>query len=213
MASKVEICNLAIQNLGGNFITSLSEGSEAAIECNLRFDTARRSLLNMHLWNFATRRAVLNRDTSTPAFNYNYQFTLPSDFLYIVMTGEEELAQNGYGAFVYNPTVVNSNNYNTVDKYRIESTSNGLKLLSNSTKVNIIYIADVTDTNLFSGIFTDLMARYLSMLIANKLTGSSSERDKQYAMFQKELEEYQSIDSQQGVFDKIDRSDFLLARL
>lgn len=214
MASKIEICNLAVQNLGGNYITSLSEGSEVAIECNLRYDTARRALLGMHLWNFATRRAALNRDTSTPAFNYSYQFTLPSDFLYMVMTGTEEASQGSLGIYTpLNPTITGFMGRNLTDKYRIESASDGLKLLSNSSDVNIIYIADITDTNLFSPTFTDLMARYLSMLIAYKVTGNSGERDKQYTMFQKEFEDYQSIDSQQGVFDKIDRSEFLLARL
>jgi hypothetical protein len=215
MASKVEICNLAIQNLGGNYITSLTEGSEAAIECNLRFDTARRALLNMHPWNFATRRAALNVDTSAPAFNYLYQFTLPSDFLYMIMTGQEESSQaNSLFNTALNPTITNSFvGINQADKYRIESTSAGLKLLSNSSDVNIIYVADVEDTQLFSGVFTDLLARYLSMLLAYKITGNSKERDTQYTIFQKELTDYQSIDSQQGVFDKIENSSFLTARL
>ena len=86
MASKVEICNLALQNVGANSITSLVEGTAEANECSLRYDTARLALLNMHIWNFAVKRAQLARLTATPEFNYNYKFQLPTDFLYMVMS-------------------------------------------------------------------------------------------------------------------------------
>lgn len=209
MASKVEICNFALQNLGANSITSLNEDSTEAIECNLRFDSSRRALLQMHLWNFAIKRASLNRETSTPAFNYNYQFTLPSDFLYAIMTGLEENFQSPA------PQIVNTNlyvndvpSYGGIDKYRIE---NG-KLLSYEQDVNLIYVADVTDTAKFSATFTELLARYLTYQIAYRVVGSRTERDSQKKIFEQELEEFKSIDSQQGVFDRLEVSQFLSER-
>ncbi len=209
MASKVEICNFALQNLGANNITSLNENTTEAIECNLRFDSSRRALLQMHLWNFAIKRAVLNRETSTPAFNYNYQFALPSDFLYAVMTGLEENFQSPA------PQIVNTNlyvndvpSYGGIDKYRIE----GRKLLSYEETVNLIYVADVEDTSSYSATFTELLARYLSYQIAYRVVGSKSERDTQKQIFEQELADFQSIDSQQGVIDRLEVSQFLSER-
>lgn len=209
MASKLEICNFALQNLGANKITSLNENTTEAIECNLRYDSSRRALLQMHLWNFAIKRASLSRETSTPAFNYNYQFALPSDFLYAVMTGLEESFQSPA------PQIVNTNlyvndvpSYGGIDKYRIE----GKKLLSYDTEVNLVYVADEEDTTAFSATFTELLARYLSYQIAYRVVGSKTERDSQKTIFEQELEEFKSIDSQQGVFDKLEVSHFLSER-
>lgn len=215
MVSKVDICNFALQELGSDTITSLTEGTPAAVECNLRYESARRSLLEMHLWNFATKRAKLNAETETPAFNYSKQFTLPADFLYLVMTGLEEQYQSP-GA-----QIVNSNlyvhdvpNYGGIDKYRIEANSQGDPvLLSHSDEANIIYIADVEDTQKFSKTFVELLSRYLASKIAYRITGSKSERDTQLQIFQQELEEVKAIDSQQGVFDRLEVSHFLSSML
>lgn len=214
MASKVEICNLALQNLGANSITSLNENVAEAIECNLRYDTARRALLNMHVWNFATKRVALNRDVSTPAFNYTYRFTLPSDFLYMVMTSLEEQYQQPHPQ-VFNSILYTSDvpSYGGIDKYRIENSDSGLSLLSYEENVSIVYVSDIEDTQQYSAVFTDLFARYLGALISYRLTGSKSERDMQMKIFQSQLEEFQAIDSQQGVFDRIEVSEFLTARL
>lgn len=210
MASKVTICNMALQNIGAKLITSLSEGSANADECNARFDEARRALLSMHLWNFATKRVMLNVDTETPAFNYAYQYTLPSDLVYLVQTRLEEGYQSSLASSRENPSIIDNNFYeDRIDKYRIE----GNKLLTNSASVGIVYIADETNTELYSPTFTQLLARFLGSLIAYRIKGSSSERDTQYKLFTEELEYYQSIDSQQGIIDVVQRSALLAARL
>jgi hypothetical protein len=206
MASKVEIYNQALQNIGGEYITSENEDTQNAIECNLRADSARKALLEMHQWNFATKRAKLNKEVATPEFGYAYQYTLPSDFLYMVMTQVEEQSTNTTTYGFSDITHVSNYPFNaSADDYVIEDG----KLLSNSSEVNIIYIADVTNTGSFSATFTQLFARYLGALIAFKVVGSKSERDTQMAIFEKELAEYQSIDSQQGRFKAIRVSEYL----
>ena len=210
MASVVEICNLALQNIGANNISSLNESTTEAIECNLRYNTARRALLNMHLWNFAVKRVQLSRETATPAFNYNYQYALPADFLYMIMTSIEEEYQSGIPqtrrvSYLYTQDV---GYYGLPDKYAIE----GKKLLSYEEEVKIVYVADITDTEQFDGVFTELLARYLSYLISYRIVGSKSERDTQKLIFDNDLAEFQSIDSQQGTFNRIETSTFLSER-
>lgn len=211
MVSKVDICNYALQNLGSKIITSLNENTPSAIECNLRYDSCRQSLLTMHLWNFAKRRAKLNASVTAPLFNYEYQYTLPPDFLYLVMTGLEEQFQST------NAQIVNSNlfvhdvpSYGGIDKYVIERDENGNRvLLSHDATVNVIYISDEENTQIFSKTFVELLATYLSAKIAYKVTGSASRAETQMRLFERELAEFQSIDSQQGVFDRLEVSQFL----
>lgn len=210
MSGKVQICNEALQNIGARYITSLEEDTKEAIECSLRFDSARRALLEMHPWNFAMKRVALNANLSAPAFNYSYEFNLPSDFLWLYMTKEEEVHQTPAAATYDFSTHIANVPYTTmVDKYRIE----GRKLVSNSSDVSIIYVADIEDTEQFSATFTQLLARYLGGLIAYKVVGSQSERESQLAIFKQELAEYQSIDSQQGVMDIVQISEYLAAGL
>lgn len=165
----------------------------------------------MHQWNFAVKRAKLNKSVEVPAFNYSAQFPLPSDFLYLVMTGLEEQYQSS-GAQIYNSNLyVNDvQSYGGIDKYRIERSNNGeLVVLSHSSDVNVVYVSDTEDTQLFSKTFVELLSRYLSAKIAYRITGSKSERDTQLQIFQQELAEFQSIDSQQGTFDRLEVSNFL----
>jgi len=208
MASKVQICNEALQNIGASYITSIEEDTTNAIECNLRYDSARRALLEMHPWNFAIKRAALNANVTGPAFNYGYAFNLPSDFLYLYMTGTEERYQSpAIATYSEMTTVSNLPYYASVDKYRVE----GNTLISESAEANIIYVADIEDSAQFSATFTQLLARYLGALIAYKIVGSNSERTAQMEIFKMELAEYQSIDSQQGVMDVLQVSEYLAA--
>ena len=62
MASEVDICNLALSHLGDNAtVASIDppEGSAQAEHCSRFYPIARDTLLEMHNWNFSTRRAVL----------------------------------------------------------------------------------------------------------------------------------------------------------
>lgn len=207
--SEVQICNEALQNIGADdYITSLLENTPNAIECNLRYNTARKALLRMHNWNFAIKRAALNKEVSTPAFNFGNQFTLPSDYLKVVMTGLEERYSSSYAKPI-SGTFEISNVPNRIgpDNYKIE----GRKLITDAASVEIVYIADITDTAQFDATFTQLLARYLGALISYKVVGSKSEREDQMSIFKQELDEYQSIDSQEGIIDSIMASEYLSA--
>jgi hypothetical protein len=127
----------------------------------------------------------------------------------MVMTQLEETYQ-GTSAKVYSNLYVHDlPGITNIDKYRIE----GNKLVTNDGACGIIYVADIEDTQQFSATFTELLTRYLTAMIAYRMTGSKSERDTQYQIFQQELDTALSIDSQQGVFDRLEVSEFLSSRL
>ncbi len=210
MASVIEICNYALQELGANSITSLNEGTTEANECSLRYESCRQSLLSMHPWNFAVKRAQLAREVATPEFGYAYQYALPADFLFMLKTSLEEDYETGVPSLISRTDYIYDNVSRVqADKYVMEDG----KLLSHDDSVKVVYIADRTDSAVFSATFVELLSRYLASKIAYRVTGSKSERDTQYALFQKEFEYFQSIDSQQGVVDSTEISQYLSARL
>ncbi|NBQ76422.1 MAG: hypothetical protein EBU14_13895, partial [Acetobacteraceae bacterium] len=62
MASEVDICNLALANLGDTAtVASINppEGSAQSEHCSRFYPIARDTLLEMHNWNFSTRRILL----------------------------------------------------------------------------------------------------------------------------------------------------------
>lgn len=81
--SVVEICNLALQRLGANPISSLSDGSKNARECALVFPSARDALLRRHWWNFAKKRVNLAPIVASeqPQCFGAVAFELPPDYL------------------------------------------------------------------------------------------------------------------------------------
>ena len=207
MASKVEICNLALQNIGEEYITSLSESTPNAIECNLRFDTVRRSLLAMHPWNFAMKRVALSASTTAPAFTYTYSYPLPADFLMMVMTEQQELSQGNFYTLP-DPNKVSVGDSFLADKYTIEDGN----LLSNSSGVKILYVFDQTDTSQYSGPFVNLLSYYLAAHIAYRIKGDGNLQQSLMSVFETKLREFKTLDSQQGVPTRIKRSNWLAAR-
>ena len=81
MASVVDICNGALNQLGATTILSLTEDSKNARLCNSRFTQVRDALFRTHPWNCLQKRTELAKDTATPAWGFSSQFTLPADCL------------------------------------------------------------------------------------------------------------------------------------
>ena len=81
MASVVDICNLALAHLGDNAtIASIDppEGSAQAEHCQRFYPIARDTLLEMHSWSFATKRAYgAEVENTWPMWEYAY--AMPGD--------------------------------------------------------------------------------------------------------------------------------------
>ncbi len=70
MASKVEICNSALNMLGANNITDITEDSKNARLLNQRYDPVRDAIFRSHAWNCLIKRIQLAQDTDTPTHEY-----------------------------------------------------------------------------------------------------------------------------------------------
>jgi len=208
--SKVEICNNALQTLGDESIISLSDGTSQAEQCNLRYDSARRAVLEMHPWNFALSRVSLPLSAQTPAFDFSYQFTLPADCLRVVATDKQlETRYNNDPMFNGYKTVGFNTAFSGRDRYKIE----GRNVLYDDDVCNILYIRDETNTTVFTPLFVEAFTIYLASRLAYKITGSRTMEREKLSEFEDFFSRMARVsDAQQGTIERSDTSRLLSVR-
>jgi len=169
MASVVDICNSALNQIGASNIISLTEDSKAARICNQRYEFVRDSVFRSHPWNSLTTRASLSPDSEAPAFEFAKQYTLPTDPFCLRVLALSE------------PDVL----------FRIE----GRKLLCDESSINIIYVGRVTDVNTYDTLLVESIAAALAADLAYPLVGSSTLAANMYALYQTKLTEARFVDA------------------
>ena len=169
MASVVDICNSALNQIGASNIISLTEDSKAARLCNQRYTFVRDSVFRSHPWNCLTTRATLAPDTATPAFEFSKQFTLPTDpFCLRVL----QLS-------------------NTDILYKIEDR----KLLCDESSIEMIYVGRVEDGNQYDMLLIEALAAAMAADLAYPLVGSSALGANMYQLYQNKLTEARFVDA------------------
>ena len=155
MASVVDLCNLALSRLGDSAtVASIDppEGSAQAEHSSRFYPIARDSLLEMHNWKFATRRAVLS-ELTVDSFNWTYAYAEPNGALRIisVLDATQSAEDESY-------------------PFAAESGEDGAALIyTNLQDATVRYVARVTDTTKFSPLFADALAWLLASHIAGPL--------------------------------------------
>jgi len=196
MSSVVEICNMALIRCGESTIASLTEpGNKGARLCNAMYEPTRDALLRSHPWNFAVRRAILARTTSTPDFEFDYEYVVPDDCLKI------EGLHSGCGASW---------------PYRAEraKSGNGRVILTNEPAVWLEYISKVTDPNQMDAAFRQALALALATAICPALTENAALTKVIAEEAEKVASEARSIDSHEGTpRDPVDDDLFVRARI
>ena len=162
MASQIDICNLALTKLGDTNISSITQNARPAKLLNQCYELMLEEVLRAYDWNFATGRAQLARLDEDPIFGYDFQYSLPADYLKI------RKFFNAYGAGFIRP------------QYEIE----GRKLLTNEETVQIIYTKKITDTTYFDSLFISAFAARLALEICESLTGKSTLKQILYQEYQ-----------------------------
>lgn len=166
MASEVDICNLALARLGDNAtVASIDppEGSAQAEHCARFYAIARDSLLEMHAWKFATRRVQLAQ-LSAESWNWSFAYAGPNDSLKLLAV-----------------LPVSADSDADTQEYETETDSSGNPIiLTNQEAASLRYVANVTDTTVFSPLFVDslawLMASYLAGPVIKGDTGAAMSR-------------------------------------
>jgi len=192
MASVVQICNSALNQLGAASITSLTDNSKNARLCNERYATVRDAVFRSHPWNSLIKRQQLAQDTATPAYGFSYQFTLPSDCLRLL----------------------------NLDAYNSDHKVEGRKILCNESAIKISYVSQVTDPNemdvllretISAGLAADIAYAITANLQVGKLMQEKYEYKLSLAKHTDASEGY-NVDPNNGQVDQILTEDFITSR-
>ena len=192
MASVVDICNGALNQLGASTILSLTEDSKNARICNQRYTQVRDGVFRSHPWNCLQKRVELAADTTAPAWGFKVSFTLPSDCLRLLRILDYE------------------------SNYKVE----GRKILSNTSGMKILYVARITDPNQYDELLRETLSASLGADIAFAITSNNQTAQNMYTLFQDKLRdarfvdstEGQNIDQDLGMTDSIDAGTFINSR-
>jgi hypothetical protein len=192
MASTVDICNGALNQLGATTILSLTEDSKNARLCNSRFTQVRDAVFRSHPWNCLQKRVELAADTDAPAWGFSYAYTLPADCLRLLRILDYD------------------------SNYKVE----GRKILSNTSSMKILYIGRITDPNEYDESLRETLSAALGADIAFAVTSNNQTATNMYNLFQDKLKdarfvdstEGQNLDQDLGMSDQIDAGTFINSR-
>ena len=88
--------------------------------------------------------------------------------------------------------------------FKIENVAtHGRVLLTDEATANILYVARITDTNLFDAMFVDVLTQKLAVDLAYPVTNSTTLQTQMQKVFEKKLSEARSIDGQEGFQDDL----------
>lgn len=172
LVTQKDIADMALVLLGQDALTSYDEDSRNARAIRSFYESSRLSVLEDYKWSFSTKRQELSPLASTPAFGWEYQFSLPHDFL------KEQ--------YVYSNTGTRINNY------RIESG----KLLCDESVIRLVYTWDNDVPSTWSAKFSELLATKLAAKACYRVTQSRTEANSLMDEYRTSLIETIGNDSQ-----------------
>lgn len=184
MASVVDICNLALANLGQEKIVALDDNTKKARLCNQFYPLLRNEVLREHPWNSATARISLAPLSTTPAFYFGFEYQQPADCLR-VMQLEDDTAE-----------------------HKIE----GRKILAHLSTLKIIYLKRIDDPNDFDSMLVTTIAARLSWALALPITSSTKITEQARKDYYALLASARSIDAQEGSPEQLEADEWTNAR-
>ena len=169
MASEIDLCNLALSQLGqSRQITAISppDGSSEAALCARFYPIARNTILESHYWGFATKRVTL-ADLGSPPDAWAYRYAWPNEALLIQA--------------LYVDTD------DTEQEFAIESDSTGTVIYSNTDDAMVRYTALITDVNKYGGMVQQAITFMLSSFLAGPIIKGKAGMAVSEAMLNKSL--------------------------
>lgn len=172
--------------LGAKPINSFDDRTDQArLVANL-YASVRDDVLRLHPWNCATKRVILAPLVSAPAFDFDYQFQLPGDWLRTLQVGYKGCSL----------------------PYRTE----GKRILADVNALPLVYSYRNEDESSWSTNLVHVMELAMAAKIAYAVTKSASVRDSQRDEYMRELKVAKAIDGQDDPPEEFDEGSFLEAR-
>ena len=187
MASDVEIANRGLDKIGHSATPIVNISTDNTKQSKLvsrMYDFLRKKELSTNWWKFAKKRVALAPDVDAPAFGYTYKYELPVDFLRLYKV-------------------------NTQYEYEIE----GRQILCDDGPVlQIQYIADITDPNLFDPLYAEAFACLLAQELCEPITQSNTKRQFAVADYDKVIKQAKLMDAIQEPPIDLEDTSWLLER-
>ena len=146
--TKVSVCSNALIKLGDDPITSLTDNTNRARQCNRLFEQVRQAVLRGANWNDSAKRQKLAQLADAPAWEFAYAYSLPNDYQRMIKTSLDD------------------------DKlvYKIE----GKTLLTDEAEVYIKYVYDNDDLSTYDSLHVDALTAKMAYELANAITSKNS---------------------------------------
>lgn len=184
MTNKVEICNMALAQLGESPVTSLDNPKTRNEElCDLYYDNLRRAILEEVQWSFAIKREFIEGTVlPDPEWGYGNQHLLPQGTLRLLFVGRQN----------------NERQYSQFD-WRVE---NGV-IISDSATIYIRYLFDEEDPNRFSANFIQCLVARLAAEMCIAITENRALYGDLYRRYEEKLSTAATIDNMQGRSERL----------
>lgn len=199
MTSVVQIANRALTKLGASRIISLQDDNKQARAILSCFDDIRDAEMRAHRWSFSLVRTTLAALDSTPAYEFEYEYQLPSDFLRL------DLIDGRY------PSTVMDNYIGAeTAEYAIE----GGKILTNiPAPLKIRYCRRVEDPSMWDVLFREALACRIAAEICEDLTQSNQKRELAWNEYKAAIGEAVSVNAIERPFQMPPDDQFIISRL
>lgn len=164
MAGQIEIVNRALYKLGASPAMNIVNptNKQERVMSGL-WDTVRKAELRRHRWAFALRRTMLPALAGVPAWGYQRQFQLPSDYLRMVQAND----------YYVTPSIMDYRNQDDTP-WAVEGS---IILTDFPAPLKLRYVADVTDPGAFDALFVEALAAKLAYEACESLTQSNEKKN------------------------------------
>ena len=159
MPSETDLLNDSLSLIGAAPVTAIDDGSVSANHCQRLYPALRDALIRSHHWNWAMTRIELDQDAIPPTTEFAFSYTLPADCLKVV-----EFAGADMDTSLSIPSF--DTRMTSYFQYKIE----GKKLMTNYGSAFIVYMARVTNPDLWDPLFYQVVASWLASKLATAIT-------------------------------------------
>lgn len=196
MSTEVSICNMALGHIKSKSTIALltEEGAEARI-CKLYYAQARDETLEEFNWPFAKRFALLATVGTVPT-GWVYQYAYPTQCLAVrkVLPISRKLKPIPF-------------------ELAHSDISDSIVILTDEEAAEIEYTKQITNTTLFSALYTSALSYKIASYIAMPLSGKKELRDLALANFEVQISKARASVLNQSEKDEDEDPDWIKARL
>lgn len=217
MTSPIDLCNRALSLIGArSTISSFSEGSAEAINCNLWYDTLRKQLLRGAPWGFARAQAPLSMlgdlGHGTSQYPWPYKYSYPSDAIKIRYIIPGQVSQSPIVPTTGSLQPVGFTGPSRANRFLINSDPTGRVILSNVANALVIYTMNQIDPAMFDDLFAEALVQALSAHLVIPLSGNAAMRPQFIQSAMGALNEARAADGNEAVPSTDHTPDWIAAR-